>query len=142
MAWRRCLRLITVDETTVSSSQSSSSSRLFLFALLHLHLRRFDASLYSSPFSIFPVPSHSLHRDVLNILFSLSGSPLFFRSLLISFHFILRARCLPFLFDAASLFLLHSSVSSSSSSLHSALDPSSLDSLLQRDSFFFAIIHG
>lgn len=77
MEWRRCLRLITVDETTVSSSQSSSSSQLLLFALLRLHLRRFDASLLSSPFSIFPVFSHSLHRDVLNILFSLSDSSFF-----------------------------------------------------------------
>lgn len=34
----------------------------------------------------------------------------FFRSFLISFHFILPARCLSFLFNAASLFLLPSSV--------------------------------
>lgn len=61
MAWRQCLRLITVDETTVSSSRSSSSSRLLLFALLRSHLRRFGASLlFSSSFFRLTTSSLSL----------------------------------------------------------------------------------
>lgn len=102
MAWRQwCLRLITVDETTVSSSRS------------HLYLR--DFSFYSAPLAsptlrcIAPSPrpplrlppfSRSLHhvdRNVLNIPFSLPGYPLFFPGvLLISFHSVLRTRRLSF----------------------------------------------
>lgn len=103
MAQRQCLRLITVDETTVSSSRSSSSSRLLL---LHYFAYVFVASVHrallfsSSSFLLLPFLSHSLHRvpRVMSLIFCSPFLTLlfFFRILLISFYFVLRAQYIPF----------------------------------------------
>lgn len=101
MARRQCLRLITVDETTVSSSRSSSSSRLLLlhcFAYVSPSLRYIALLLLLFSFCQFSLPlslaASRSSRDVLNIL--PSWLSFFFRILLISFYFVLRARDLPF----------------------------------------------
>lgn len=139
MARRQCLRLITVDETTVSSSRSSSSSGLLL---LHCFAYVSVASVHRSSFLLllpFFFCQFSLARCVpraMSLIFSSPCSPFFFRILLLSFYFILRAQYIPFsLFDAVSSPLLPPSVSPSSSPLHSAPASSFSDSLLHRASF-------
>lgn len=72
------------------------------FALLRLRLRRFGASLpfSSSSYPLLPVLSHSLHRvpRVMSLIFCSPFLTLFFffRILLISFYFVLRAQYIPF----------------------------------------------
>lgn len=78
MARRQCLRLITVDETTVSSSRSSSSSPFVLLTSPSLRcivpLLFFFVSPSATSLSLATSRSS---RDVLNILFSLPDSPFF-----------------------------------------------------------------
>jgi len=113
MARRQCLRLITVDETTVSSS------------LDHLHLLYFSfcsASLISllqciAPFFFFFCSSSAstllLHRVpcTTSLIFSSFFLILlfFFEIFLISFYFVLRTSCLLFLFDTFSILFASSS---------------------------------
>lgn len=142
MARRQCLRLITVDETTVSSSRSSSSSR---FLLLHrsTHLHRFGCTaLPASPPSLFCQSTRTccitLLPRTMSLIFSSLPSCvflffLFFRILLISFYFVLRSVSF-FSPGAASSLLLPPSVSPFSSP-HSTPDPSSSDSLPHRGPF-------
>lgn len=135
MARRQCLRLITVDETTVSSSRSSSSSR---FLLLHrIFVAPLSLSLLphssTSPLALAasrPFPAMSLIFSSLFPAYLL----FFLRILLISFHSVLRS-AFSFSPGAASSLLLPPSVSPSFSSLHSAPDPSSSGSLPHRGPF-------
>lgn len=103
MARHQCIRLITVDETTVSSSRSSSSSRVFF---LHCSTCISVASVHRTSF-VFLHPSARLltlvascSLCILNILFSLLD--FFSPSDLVSLHSSRsKHACLPFLFEAA-----------------------------------------
>jgi len=129
MSWRHYLRLITVDETTVSSSRSL----VFIFATSSFarRLRRFAAS----PFLIFFV-RRCVTFPAISLIFSLLPSSLYLfstgssRSPFAPFSPLLIGRGGHLAF---SFFLL--CIPGSASPLHSSPDLSSSDSLSRRGPF-------
>jgi len=135
MSWRHYLRLITVDETTVSSSRSL----VFIFATSSFatRLRRFAAS----PSLVFFVFRHCITFPAMSLMFSLLSSSLYLFSTGSS-----RSPFAPFSALGVSALLIsrggHLAFSSflfcipgSASPLHSSPDPSSSDSLSRRGPF-------
>lgn len=152
MARRQCLRLITVDETTVSSSRSSSSSRLLLLRYL---ARVFVASVHRtslilpllsfSPVFLSRSPPHRVLRDVLNILFSFTWL-LFFSSGFSWSRFTSFCSFGVFLFSSTPsprffFFFFSLLVSPSSSPLYSTPDRSSFGLPVSRRACFLLLSH-